>query len=366
MKKINFNFGGEKLVFETSQSLFSSAGVDAGTKFLLNSLRKNDAISYGKILDVGCGYGPIGIFLKRQNSGADVLCVDRDSMAVEFAGRNAKLNGVEINTKWGLGYSGVGGKFDLIVSNFPAKAGANALKNFVYGASGLLKKDGIFAVVIVRRLESELLELLDDSIEVAYHETVGTYSVYHLKFGKNLEISSDPHLRNRIKFLEYDIETAYNLPEFDTPSFLTELFLDRLEGRVAKDVGVVNPNQGHLALGALKILKPKKMILTSRDLLSLEFSKRNLLGNGFENVESSDADSSKKDLVIWNVNKDEELELFRGRLEGFGKSSDKILIGGRASIIRRFLKKCGVKILQEKVKKGFLVGLIEGFKLFRR
>ena len=169
MKKIDFNFSGEKLTFETSQSLFSSAHVDNGTKFLLNSLRKNNDISYGEILDVGCGYGPLGIFLKQQNPDANVLCVDRDCLAVEFARVNAKLNSVDVDTKCGLGYEKVDGKFDLIVSNFPAKAGEKMLMNFIYGASSLLNKNGSFAMVIVRGLEKSFRNVINNDIESAPH-----------------------------------------------------------------------------------------------------------------------------------------------------------------------------------------------------
>ena len=351
MKKIKFNFSGEKLVFETSQSLFSSASVDNRTKVLLNSLRKNKDISYEKILDVGCGYGALGIFLKKQNSGAEVLCTDRDSLAVKFVERNAKINEVDVKTKWAIGYNNVTGKFNVIVSNFPAKAGLNALKDFVYGASYLLNKDGIFAIVIVSGLESDFEKVLNENIDVVYHETSSGYLIYHLKFKKIIKFFGESYFRNKIRFLDYEMKTAYNLPEFDTPSFSTELFLEFLKEMSYKNISIINPNQGHVALGALKFLEPEKINLISRDLLSLEFSKENLLKNGFENI----GDGAKADLVIWNVNADEEFELFSKRLDELKKCSERILIGGKSNMIQRFLKKNGIEILEEKKNHGFIV-----------
>src|SRR3989344_5359591 len=95
-KRIDFNFGGLKLKLDLSQSLFSSADIDIGTKALINSLRKDSAVKFGKILDLGCGYGVIGVFLKKQHPESSVVCADRDALAVEFAKRNSLLNECEV------------------------------------------------------------------------------------------------------------------------------------------------------------------------------------------------------------------------------------------------------------------------------
>ena len=91
-KRINFNWSGISTSFDSSQALFSSVDIDVGTQALLNSLRKNKAIDYSKVLDLGCGYGVIGIFLKKQDLSREVVLSDRDMLAVEFSQHNALLN----------------------------------------------------------------------------------------------------------------------------------------------------------------------------------------------------------------------------------------------------------------------------------
>lgn len=358
MKKLVFNFGGEKLKFETSQSLFSSAKVDSGTKFLLNSLRKDSNISYGKILDVGCGYGALGIFLKKQHNEASVLCIDRDSLATKFCEKNAKSNGVDIETKWTIDYQNIDDRFNLIVSNFPAKAGLNALKKFVYGASQILDDNGIFAVVIVRGLEKNMDAVLNENINVLFKEGAGGYLIYHLSFNKKINFIDNPYFRNNIHFLGYKMDTAYNIDEFEAPSFITELFVDFIKKMKDKNITIVNPNQGHIALAALKFMKPETISLISRDFLSLKFCSNNLAKNNFKGFKILENNIKKSDIVIWNVNGDEEFELFERRLNEFSNHSNRILIGGKSSILHKFLEKCERKILDEKTRHGFSVILI--------
>ena len=62
-KEVTLRIGGRGLVFRVSQTLFSSFGIDAGTELLLRTLHREGG-KFRKVLDLGCGYGPIGIALK--------------------------------------------------------------------------------------------------------------------------------------------------------------------------------------------------------------------------------------------------------------------------------------------------------------
>jgi 16S rRNA (guanine1207-N2)-methyltransferase len=83
---------GIPLVFETDRELFSPNGVDLGTRSLLTSVRfdKED-----KVLDLGCGYGTMGIYAAKLLGAERVHMIDSDPAAVRCAERNARLNGVE-------------------------------------------------------------------------------------------------------------------------------------------------------------------------------------------------------------------------------------------------------------------------------
>ena len=82
---------GVDLQFETGAGLFSPDRIDAGTRALLAAM----AIDPGdKLLDLGCGYGAIGIFAARRAAAENVFMIDADARAVAAAQRNAALNGV--------------------------------------------------------------------------------------------------------------------------------------------------------------------------------------------------------------------------------------------------------------------------------
>lgn len=66
-KDISYNYRGKELKFYVSQALFSSHSIDLGTNHLLKTLTSEGFNKYNKVLDLGCGYGPIGNSLKRKN-----------------------------------------------------------------------------------------------------------------------------------------------------------------------------------------------------------------------------------------------------------------------------------------------------------
>lgn len=78
--------------FETSPNLFSPRKIDAGTAAMLSCVR---FAADDKVLDLGCGYGPVGILAAKLIDPARVYLIDSDPVAVEVASRNARLNGVE-------------------------------------------------------------------------------------------------------------------------------------------------------------------------------------------------------------------------------------------------------------------------------
>src|SRR3989338_9294100 len=79
-KTVGLRIFDRDLEFRVSQELFSSDVVDAGTKLLLKSL----AVKAQKILDLGCGYGVLGVALAAADESRDIHLVDRDALAVEY------------------------------------------------------------------------------------------------------------------------------------------------------------------------------------------------------------------------------------------------------------------------------------------
>ena len=162
-KDVELRHGGHILSFRVSQDLFSSHQVDVGTRRLLRTLE--DPTTAGrKILDLGCGYGPLGVTLQRLDPGRVVHMVDRDALAIAYCRQNAELNrlsGCEIYAS--LGYDDVSAAdFDLIVCNLPAKAGEPVLAHLLWDARHHLQPRGRVAIVVVEPLATTVGEILDD------------------------------------------------------------------------------------------------------------------------------------------------------------------------------------------------------------
>lgn len=151
-KEVTYPLAGKKFIFDVGETLFSTFEVDYGTDLLLRYLVVNNPKT---ILDLGCGYGPIGIVLAKNNPRAQVTMVDRDLLAVRFANINIAKNGVTNATTLGsVGMEAViNENFDLIVSNIPAKIGDEAItEEFILTPYRHLNPDGELWVVVVNAL----------------------------------------------------------------------------------------------------------------------------------------------------------------------------------------------------------------------
>jgi len=151
-KEITYSFAGKKYKFDVGNTLFSTFDIDHGTGILLRSVISNNPKS---ILDIGCGYGPLGIILAKNNPKAEVVMVDRDLLAVRYASYNIVKNNITNATVLGsLGMETIKGKtFDLIVSNIPAKLGDDAIKKeFILDPYEQINLNGEYWIVVVSAL----------------------------------------------------------------------------------------------------------------------------------------------------------------------------------------------------------------------
>ena len=143
----------QKLSYVTTWGLFSPRATDEGTELLAKYLEvAPDAVC----LDLGCGYGPLGLTLAKLAPRGQVHLVDKDFVAVEYSAKNAKLNGIT-NAQCYLsnGFSHVNPslKFDVIVSNIPAKIGGELLSIFLNDAYARLNPGGKLYVVTISGLK---------------------------------------------------------------------------------------------------------------------------------------------------------------------------------------------------------------------
>lgn len=153
---------GQPLTFHTTWGIFSPEAIDDGTRLLLEHMEiPEDA----DCLDIGCGYGPIGMTLARLAPKGRTLMVDKDFMAVEYANRNCAANGIgnaRAMLSNGLQHIPADARFDLIVSNLPAKASKEQHYLFLYDSLARLKPGGRFYVVTINGLREFMARTLKE------------------------------------------------------------------------------------------------------------------------------------------------------------------------------------------------------------
>lgn len=161
---------GRDFEFLTSSGVFSPRGIDNGTRLLIESMSLPEG---GSMLDLGCGYGPVGIVAAMLEPLLEVWMTDINERAVALARENARRNGVEnVVVVQGHLYEPVDGKaFDAIVSNPPISAGMRkVVEPLISGAADHLMEKGSLQVVVQSnkggRALSSLMEKAFGNVEV--------------------------------------------------------------------------------------------------------------------------------------------------------------------------------------------------------
>jgi 16S rRNA (guanine1207-N2)-methyltransferase len=170
---------GREFTFITDEGVFSKKRVDPGTRLLIESIAVPEE---GSFLDLGCGYGPIGIVLGSLAPQAVIHMVDVNSRAVELARRNLGENGItNARVYWGQGLEPVQARtFNLIACNPPYRAGRQVVLSLLEEAYRALAPGGQLYIVGrtrqgVKTLAGLLREMFGNCREVAKQ---GGYRVY--------------------------------------------------------------------------------------------------------------------------------------------------------------------------------------------
>ena len=123
IRTINYTNGNFSFEFKSDNGVFSKDHLDYGSKVLIETIIKNvDNFDNKKILDVGCGYGFVGITLAKVLN-SNVTMVDINKRAVHLCEMNIKANKVNAQVFESDIYENVDDKYDLIVTNPPIRAG---------------------------------------------------------------------------------------------------------------------------------------------------------------------------------------------------------------------------------------------------
>jgi len=408
-KTVEFAFMGARLRLELSHALFSSFDVDSGTRLLLKAVARDPVLAGARrVLDAGCGTGVIGLAVAKAFPDTEVTLRDRDMLAVAFARRNRRLNGLAkrpMHIEPGLLGDGLeGGPFDYVLSNLPAKAGATVLEAFVSScARRLVSPGGRLAFVIVHTLAPAARQWCADAgFSAVREEATKGHCVFVCDArpasdntdNSTIEIAADAadtadeagaadavmlpdaslYIRSDTKMAlgaaRFHVEGYQGLPEFDTVGYGSALAVAAAEkaaaGCLVRDALFVESGIGLTALWACDRLGASRIVAASRDILSLSAVKGNLVragfgARGFEACSSLDLELLKDasfDLVVWAL---DEIPKFDWITPAWADASRLLKKGASVVFVStstgatRLAKACpgGMRILGEKKKKGY-------------
>lgn len=145
IKEIESNLRGNILKFYTGSGVFSIGKVDKGTKLLIE---KCIVQPNWKILDLGCGYGVVGISIAKAFPSTQILMADINERAVKLSRMNVKLNNISnIEVRQSNLYQNIQEKFDTILTNPPQTAGKKVCFEIIEKAKDHIKKGGLLQLV---------------------------------------------------------------------------------------------------------------------------------------------------------------------------------------------------------------------------
>ena len=178
---IRVTLRGSSFKFLTASSVFSKKRVDLGTRLLIDAMVLPET---GTVLDVGCGYGAVGIVAAASNSRLHVVMTDVNMRAVRLARQNIEINRVH-NAEARCGYLYEPVKdltFNCVLSNPPVSAGMETVKSIITEAPKVMVHKATFQMVIRSKIGAKTLPLI-------FSETFGNCQVLARESGYRVLIA---------------------------------------------------------------------------------------------------------------------------------------------------------------------------------
>ncbi len=138
-KNIHFKIKNMTFHFKTDNGVFSKSGLDFGSRLLIESTVDLD---YRNVLDLGCGYGPIGISYKAFHKDSNVTLLDINDRATNLALKNAELNGQIVTVINNNGFTKMDTVYDLILTNPPIRTGKKQVYKLLHESYDHLTDNG--------------------------------------------------------------------------------------------------------------------------------------------------------------------------------------------------------------------------------
>lgn len=183
---VEFDLLGEHYHFKSDKGVFSKNKLDFGTELLLKTILTSDIYLGKRILDLGCGAGPIGLILAHLDPEKQVTLADVNDRALELTRRNADLLNVskQVEIVHSDVYLNLHSTYDSIISNPPIRAGKRVTYRIYDEASSHLNDNGSL-IIVIRKEQGALstkehLETLFESVNVLARKK-GYYIIQSIK-----------------------------------------------------------------------------------------------------------------------------------------------------------------------------------------
>jgi len=172
---IRTNLRGKTFEFLTAASVFSKKRVDTGTRVLIENMTSPET---GYVLDLGCGYGAVGIAAATFNPRLHVIMTDVNARAVHLAKHNIERNKVtNAEARYGYLYESVEDlKFNCVLSNPPVSAGMATVQAIITQAPKVMANKATFQMVVRSKIGAKTLPPV-------FNEAFGNFAVLAIESG---------------------------------------------------------------------------------------------------------------------------------------------------------------------------------------
>lgn len=261
----------QTLSLDVPWDVFASQAIDEGTLLLLEHLPAGEPRS---VLDLGCGYGALGLPVAMRWPKARCLLVDRDLLAVAASAHNARALALDnVEARPGLGYRELAHeRFEWVLCNVPARIGPRAIRYLLEGGRALGAQ---VRAVVIRDLAETVRGLSLAGLE---HVARGPrHDVFALPAGPSgIDLADeDVYARDQTDFMGLRLSRPHDASE--DPAHLRALLLlaESLPKRAPRRVLVFRAGYGALPLHLKSRFPQAEVIAQERDLLEAAFLRRN-------------------------------------------------------------------------------------------
>jgi 16S rRNA G1207 methylase RsmC len=270
--------GFPNLSLDVPSDVFSSQRIDDGTRLLLQHLPEGDPAS---VLDLGCGYGALGLPVAARWPGARSVLVDRDLLAVAASAHNARALGLgNVEARAGLGYRGLGKeRFDWVLCNVPARIGPRAIEYLLEGGRALGAE---VRAVVIRDLAETVRQLALPGLE---HVARGPrHDVFALARGPaRADLEDDSiYARDETVFAGLRLVRPHDVSEDPAHLGLLSALAESLPRLAPARVLAFRAGYGALPLLLKSRYTSAEVVAQERDLLDAAFLRRNARGLGLD------------------------------------------------------------------------------------